>query len=135
MTSANATEPVPSDGCRCGSPTCSECATMAALADVLRDDFNRTSQLARVPTPEIVWWRAQMRAREEANRAALRPILLTQAVSMAALIGVLVAAAGRISLPLLAWLPLVPETLPLLPIAIVLACWIVVAPLVLYFAD
>ena len=108
---------------------------MAALADVLRDDFNRTSQLARVPTPEIVWWRAQMRAREEANRAALRPILLTQAVSMAALIGVLVAAAGRISLPLLASLPLVPETLPLLPIAIVLACWIVVAPLVLYLAD
>ena len=76
-----------------------------------------------------------MRAREEANRAAMRPILLTQAASMAALIGALVAAAGRISLPALAWMPRLPETLPLLPIAVVLVCWIVVAPLVLYFAD
>jgi hypothetical protein len=108
---------------------------VAALTDLLRDDFERISQHARVPTPEIVWWRAQMRAREEANRAALRPILLTQAVSMAALVGVLVAAAGWISVPILAWLAPLPEALPLLPIGVALACWIVVTPLVLYFAD
>lgn len=121
--------------CDCGSLRCPECAEVAALAEVLHEDFNRLSQHARVPTPEIVWWRAQMRAREEANRAALRPILLTQAVSMAALVGVLVAAAGWISGPILAWLAPLPDALPLLPIGIALACWIVVTPLVLYFAD
>ena len=135
MTQLNTTNRASAGGCDCGLPICGECAELAVVASILRDDFSHTSRVAKVPTPEIVWWRAQMRAREEANRAALRPILLTQAVSMAALIGVLVAAAGRMSVPALAWLPLLPETLPLLPIAIVLACWIVVAPLVLYFAD
>jgi len=125
----------PEHNCDCGSPQCPQCADVAAFTELLHDDFNHISQHPRVPTPEIVWWRAQMRAREEANRAALRPILLTQAVSMAALAGVLVAVAGWISAPILAWLAPLPEALPLLPIGVVLACWIVVTPLVLYFAD
>ena len=46
-----------------------------------------------MPTPEIVWWRAQMRARQEAARKAARPILFTQALAIAALIGLLVSVA------------------------------------------
>ena len=86
-------------GCECGKPGCRECAEAAALAKLVREEFEQTQHQARVPTPEIVWWRAQMRAREEAARAAARPILLSQALAIAALIGLLVSVAGRLTLP------------------------------------
>jgi hypothetical protein len=108
-----------------------------ALAGLVQQEFELCARQARVPTPEIVWWRAQMRAREEANRVAARPILLTQAIAFAALVGLMVSVAGRITLPMLSWpmLTPLPESLPLLLIAIVVACWLVIAPLVLYLAD
>ena len=59
-----------------------------------------TQSQARVPTPEIVWWRAQMRAREEAarDRRAAYPVF-TQALAVAALVGLLVSVLGRLTLP------------------------------------
>src|SRR5262245_50539832 len=105
-------------GCECGKPTCAECAETAALKARIRDDFECTHREARVPTPEIVWWRAQMRAREEAARTAARPILFTQALAVAALIGFLVSVIGRLTLsfPSFSWnsLPSLPAGFPLL---------------------
>ena len=74
-------------GCECGKPECPVCAELAAIAKIVRDDFEHATRQARVPTAEIVWWRAQMRAREDAARAAARPILFTQALAVAAAIG------------------------------------------------
>ena len=121
--------------CECGQPGCAQCAEAAALAKRLRDDFEQTTRQARVPTPEIVWWRAQMRARQEATRAAVRPILFTQALAIAALAGLVISVAGRITLPIFSWTSLMPirASLPLLPIAIVAGCWLLIAPLALYF--
>jgi hypothetical protein len=107
----------------------------------MREEFEQTQQQARVPTPEIVWWRTQMRAREEAARRAARPILLSQALALAALIGLLVSVVGRLTLPAFALLRFgeagsaftIPWT-TLTPIAIAAACWIVLAPLALYLA-
>lgn len=42
--------------CECGKASCLECAELAAVARLIRDDFEQTSRQARVPTPEIVWW-------------------------------------------------------------------------------
>ena len=122
-------------GCECRKPDCAQCAEVAALAALLRNDFELTTREPRVPTPEIVWWRAQMRAREEATRAAARPILFTQALAVAALVGLLISLAGRITLPMFSWTALtpIPESLPLLLVAIAAACWLVIAPLALYF--
>jgi hypothetical protein len=123
--------------CECGRVKCRECADAGALATLLRQEFAHTERLARVPTPEIVWWRAQMRAREEAARTAARPILLTQAVAFAALVGLLISVAGRLTLPALSWAALVPVPLspPLVLLAVAVVCWLVIAPLALYFAD
>ena len=44
-----------------------------------------------------------MRARQEAARKAARPILFTQALAIAALIGLLVSVAGRLTLPALSF--------------------------------
>ena len=90
-----------------------------------------------MPTPEIVWWRAQMRAREEAARAAARPILLSQALAIAALIGLLVSVAGRLTLarhPVERSAPAAGTALPVLTIAIVAACCLLIAPVAVYFA-
>jgi hypothetical protein len=121
-------------GCQCDRPDCSECGPLVALAEEIRREFEHTRQNARIPTPEIVWWRAQMRAREEAARAAARPILFTQALAVAALIGLLVSVVGRLTLPVMSWagVPDLPSRLPLVAIAAV--CWLVVAPAALYFA-
>ena len=121
-------------GCQCDRPDCPECGPLVALAEEIRREFEHTRQHARVPTAEIVWWRAQMRAREEAARAAARPILFTQALAVAALIGLLVSVVGRLTLPVMSWagVPDLSSRLPLVAIAAV--CWLIVAPAALYFA-
>ena len=123
-------------GCQCDRPDCPECGPLVALAQEIRREFEHTRQHARVPTPEIVWWRAQMRAREEAARAAARPILFTQALAVAALIGLLVSVVGRLTLPVMSWAGMseLPVRLPLIPIAIAAVCCLIVAPAALYFA-
>ena len=121
--------------CQCDKPGCPECGPLLALAEQIRREFEHTQEHARVPTPEIVWWRAQMRAREEAARTAARPIVFTQALAVAALIGLLVSVVGRLTLPAMSWSKLSFQTdLPLVPIAIAAVCWLVVAPAALYFA-
>ena len=122
--------------CQCDKPECPEGGPLVALADQIRLEFARTQQHAHVPTPEIVWWRAQMRAREEAARTVARPILFTQALAVAALIGLLVSVVGRLTLPVISWagFPEVVAALPILPIAIAAACWLIIAPAALYFA-
>jgi hypothetical protein len=123
-------------GCQCDKPECPECGPLVALADQIRREFAHTQQHARVPTPEIVWWRAQMRAREEAARTAARPIFFTQALAVAALIGLLVSVVGRFTLPAMSWamFPEMPSALPILPIAIAAGCWLIIAPAALYLA-
>jgi hypothetical protein len=122
--------------CQCDKPECPECGPLVALADQIRREFAHTQQHAHVPTPEIVWWRAQMRAREEAARTAARPIFFTQALAVAALIGLLVSVVGRLTLPVMSWagFPELPAALPILPIAIAVGCWLIIAPAALYFA-
>jgi hypothetical protein len=123
--------------CQCDKPECPECGPLVALARQIRREFEHTQHQARVPTAEIVWWRAQMRAREEAARTAARPIFFTQALAVAALIGLLISVVGRITLPVMSWAGIaaeLPAGLPLAPIAIAAACWLIVAPAALYFA-
>jgi hypothetical protein len=47
---------------------------------------------ARVPSAAHVWWRAQMRARQEAAAAAARPIAVAQGVAAASAAGLAAAA-------------------------------------------
>ena len=126
--------------CQCDRADCPSCGPLVALAEEIRREFEHTRSEACVPTPELVFWKAQMRAREEAGRKAARPILFAQALAIAALIGLLVSVAGRITLTSvtsLSWPalePVVLQTPSLLPIAIVVCCWLVLAPIALYYA-
>jgi hypothetical protein len=122
--------------CGCERADCPTCGPLVALAETIRTEFQHSKLHARVPTPEIVWWRAQMRAREEAARRVARPILLSQALAVAAIVGLLVALVGRVTLPTPWWpdVTLIPDWIPLVPIAIVSACWLVLAPVAVFLA-
>jgi hypothetical protein len=73
---------------------CARCRELADMAAILRDDQIALCRRAGVPSSGQVWWRAAVRARVEAQRAAARPIVLVQ---RAAAIG---AAAAMASAPM-----------------------------------
>ena len=71
------------DGCT----ICQDVAAVFAAISMERDD---AWDAVSVPAASVVWWRAQIRAREEAARAVERPIAVTQAIA----VGLLIAAAS-----------------------------------------
>jgi len=137
---------------------CSICTDFVAVVGPLTDARDDIWPDIQVPTSATVWWRAQLRARQEAERKASRPITVVQvAASVAALI-VLVVVANVIQ----PWLPAFTLPIPQLPtlnvaiprislpqvptsvseigmwswVAIgVFLSWAVIAPLVIYLAS
>jgi hypothetical protein len=99
----------------------------AELAKLIQEEYAQAQQQARVPPAELIWLRAEMRARDEAARRAVRPILVGQAVGIAALAGLLVALLSRFSL---SQLPQMPVTI----IEAVVGSWLLLAPIALYLA-
>ena len=143
---------------RCGDEleghvrACAVCADVALLAARLQDERDRLWQRARVPSPAHVWWRATLRARQEAAVASAQPMMLVHgfagicvgAVAVAAL-AVLWPALWR-SVFLLRTL-IGPVDLDRLepgrlagvlagigvPLGLALGAWLVLAPVALYF--
>ena len=74
---------------------CSLCAGVVEVALALHEDHEALSLNARVPPPGLVWWRAEIRARQEAMRSASRPITLFQAFGGACAVGVFLALLSR----------------------------------------
>lgn len=120
--------------------SCGICAEVAVVARVLQEDHESLWRDARVPPPGRVWWRAELRAHQEAARRAAQPIALMQGLAGACAVGLLAA------LVQLAW-PWLSDSaaalsggngvallLPLRwPLAIALAAPLVLAPVALYF--
>ena len=60
---------------------CGICADLVVTASALLDEHDQAWSEARVPSSALVWWRAQVRGREEAARAAARPIAFVQGIA------------------------------------------------------
>jgi hypothetical protein len=124
------------DSLRAHAAACATCGEVARIAARVHDDFSRAQREANVPTADVVWLRAQIRAREEAARTAARPILFTHAIAIAALAGLLVSTASRFSLG--SWTAPAFDGLTvevLLPLAIALFLSAVLVPVTLYLAS
>jgi hypothetical protein len=67
--------------------SCAVCSQVLEVALALHDDREAAYQHADVPSAGLVWWRAELRARQEALRAASRPITFVQALGVAAAVG------------------------------------------------
>jgi hypothetical protein len=109
---------------------CAKLATARLIADVHSNDL----EAANIPSAGQVWWRAQVRARAEARRAAERPMQIVQAVSAACVAGALAAGIGW------AW-PWVKQAAfwGAVPTELTFAwwlaigAWLILAPVALYF--
>ena len=139
---------------------CSICADIVAVVQPIGEVHEELWTSMQVPSASTVWWRAQLRAQQEATRRASRPITIVQ-VAAAIVAFVATAAFASIAAPLLptfsfslptlpAWfalpkLPTIDLSLPEVPplqqlgrwwwlgIAAFLT-WAVIAPLAIYFA-
>ena len=115
---------------------CATCADLAMVGGLLKDDHAAAVAESNVPSSGQVWWRAQVRARAEAQRAAERPIFVAQAIAAAALVGLIAAVVSW------AW-PKMPAAASLLHAAapaelgtvawLAIAAWVILAPVALYF--
>jgi hypothetical protein len=82
------------DALRAHVAACAICAEVAEVARAIQDDHEAAWRDARVPPSGRVWWRAEMRARQEAARKAARPITLVQGAAAVCAGGVLIALAA-----------------------------------------
>ena len=140
------------DELRAHVASCESCASLATTASALMSEHDVAFAGAQVPLSAAVWHRAQLRAREDAGRTAMRPIGFVQGFAFACGVALMLAVAAW-GLPLLAdmapdmsgivaWFRTpslaseadVPGVLlnPLVQIAV--AGWVLVAPVALYFA-
>ncbi len=69
--------------------SCALCTDLVAVAGALLDEADDLAADA-LPPASVIWWRAQLRAREEAARAAARPLRVAQQVAAALGIALLV---------------------------------------------
>lgn len=117
--------------------SCPDCAELLALAGAILDERNAGVREARVPGSGAVWWRIQLRARREAERTAARTVTLVQAVAIAAALAIALAVLG---VPSLAWFAqpgLLPWSTILksgMPLVIVAALWLALAPVAVWLA-
>lgn len=110
---------------------CGVCRDVIAVATAIHADHDAAWREADVPSSGQMWWRAEMRARQEAIRDASRPVTVAQGVA-ALLALVVVVAAGWFAWPTLQGLFATPPPF-LLPLAIGLLAVLVVTPVALYF--
>lgn len=130
-----------------------DCAICADLVEVVRpllDEGEHASEDVRVPSAYVVWWRAQIRARNEAARAAAWPLTIAHGAAIATVVAV------AVGLVMTGWSQLDRWREPLrslagyvqsiemplpgfvvqhaLGIAVVAGTCLILAPLVVYFA-
>ena len=126
---------------------CAICADVADVASALQDDREAAfaAPLPLLPA-DVVWFRAQARARAEAARQAARPIAVMQGIGLAVatavislLIGVVAVWVWQRADVLVAWPTLDPFGLDSMSMAIrgvllAVGLWLVLAPVAVYFA-
>jgi hypothetical protein len=76
---------------------CAICRDVELVASNLHLDARAIRTEAAPPSSAIVWWRAQMRARQEAAAAANRPITIVQAIAIACAAGLALGLIGTVA--------------------------------------
>ena len=76
--------------------TCALCRDLITVVAAFEAEMDQlpARETGALPGAGLVWWRAQMRARQDAARLAVRPISVAQALAFAGTVGVLGALFG-----------------------------------------
>jgi hypothetical protein len=78
---------------RAHSAACPVCSDVAAVALAIESETAQ-GDVPSLPSSGTVWWRAQIRARQDAAKEVVRPITAAQALGLAALFGMVGAVFG-----------------------------------------
>lgn len=73
---------------------CASCTDLVEVAGALLDGRDDVHATQAMPSADVVWYRAQVRARHDAARAAARPIALAQGIALGCVLGLIVAIFG-----------------------------------------
>lgn len=116
--------------------SCAICTDVIAVASAIQEDHHAAWQDATVPSSGQMWWRAEMRARQDAIREASRPVTIAQGVAVVLALGV-AAAAGWFAWPSVhdvfsTATAQTPGFAMALPLAVAMGALLIVAPLALY---
>ena len=118
---------------RAHAASCTECADLVEVATALTEERDAAVAEAHLPSSGAVWWRAQLRARQDAARLARRVISFVQAAAVAAAVvaaAIIVYVSGggvwiAQAIAAVHW--------PL-PVLLALATPLILAPVAVYFA-
>lgn len=83
---------------------CDGCRDLHTIASALHDDQADALAEARLPSAGQTWWRAELRARQEATTVATRPITVATGLAAACLVGLLASAVGTLGWWLQDWM-------------------------------
>lgn len=133
------------DELRAHVATCAICADVADVASALAEDHDVAfAQASRLPAAELVWFRAQARARADATRQAARPIAIMQALGLAGATGVISLLIGLIAywvwertgslsaLPTLEPIGLDSMGFAIRGVLLAIGLWLILAPVAVY---
>ena len=67
------------DGCR-------DCQELVLVTQTLQEAQSNGEQLARLPSPSLLWWRAQLRRRNESIQRVAKPVALAEKVGLLGLL-------------------------------------------------
>ena len=108
---------------------CAECTDVVDVASAISEEHAAAMREAHVPASGAVWWRAQLRVRQDAARTARRAMNVIQAAVVVAALGIVAAIGG------FAWVPgLLTSVHWNLPLIVALAAPLALAPVAVYFA-
>lgn len=128
---------------------CALCRDTADVARAMFDEQDDTWTEAVVPAADVVWLRAQMRARAEAARFASRPVVVVQAIGIACAAGAVAGVIGTIAWWLRSWATWLSSAATVVATAqssldmaalatrgilLALGVWLVLAPVAVYLA-
>lgn len=120
--------------------TCAICSDVVEVATALIDDRDAAMRHAPVPPSGVVWWRMQVRARNEAAQSARRTVIAVQAAVFVVVLGIALAILGG------AWWTKLPHLdeiaasgLPVVaqwgvPLLLAIAIWLTLAPVAVWLA-
>lgn len=106
---------------------CAACGELRLVAGALLDERAQAAAEAALPSSGTMLWRMQMRRRQEAQAAARRSLLIGQAVTLAAAVGLVITLlGGTLAGEAVSVLASVQLSTPLL---LAVAAWLVAAPI------
>jgi hypothetical protein len=133
------------DALRAHVAQCAICADVADVASALNADHDVAwAEATHLPSADVVWFRAQARARADASRQAARPIAVMQAIGLASATGVISMLIGVVAYwvwqradwlqALPAWNPIGLDAMGFAIRGVLLAVglWLVLAPVAVY---